>query len=324
MRKGKQKFLKTVRCLQLITTLFIYHVFADDAAIMAVLAKGFSNAPPGWSGNTPCKWTGVQCDSSGRVISIILISKSLSGKLPSGLNKLSSLQSLNFQRNQLLGPLPSLSNLTSLREVYLDGNNFTSVPPDFLMGLTSLQTFSIGENLNLPPWTIPNTLADSTALVSFIANKANIAGEIPDIFGSFPSLQRLRLSYNNITGGLPPSLAESGIQNLWLNNQIAGVSGGIDVLGAMSQVTQVWLHVNKFSGPIPDLSGCKSLFDLQLRDNQLTGVIPPSLSSLPELQNVTLENNLFQGPVPKFPAGVQVTDVSSDGKNSFCYTSTGP
>ncbi|XP_027114149.1 receptor-like kinase TMK4 [Coffea arabica] len=324
MRKGKQKFLKTVRCLQLITTLFIYHVFADDAAIMAELAKGFSNAPPGWSGNTPCKWTGVQCDSSGRVISIILISKSLSGKLPSGLNKLSSLQSLNFQRNQLLGPLPSLSNLTSLREVYLDGNNFTSVPPDFLMGLTSLQTFSIGENLNLPPWTIPNTLADSTALVSFIANKANIAGEIPDIFGSFPSLQSLRLSYNNITGGLPPSFAESGIQNLWLNNQIAGLSGGIDVLGAMSQVTQVWLHVNKFSGPIPDLSGCKSLFDLQLRDNQLTGVIPPSLSSLPELQNVTLENNLFQGPVPKFPAGVQVSDGSSDGKNNFCNTSPGP
>ncbi|KAM7496260.1 hypothetical protein LguiA_020674 [Lonicera macranthoides] len=39
----------------------------------------------------------------------------------------------------------------------------------------------------------------------------------------------------------------------------------------MSQLTQAWLHVNKFSGPIPDLSECSSLFDLRLRDNDFIG-----------------------------------------------------
>ncbi|KAL3517847.1 hypothetical protein ACH5RR_020436 [Cinchona calisaya] len=323
MRKEKHKFLKTIWYLILITTLFICHVFADDdAAIMVELVKGFTIPPPGWGGNTPpCKWIGVQCDSSGRVIYINLISKNLSGQLPSDLKNLSSLQSLNLQRNQLSGSIPSLSNHTSLKEVFLDDNNFTSIPPDFLTGMTSLQTFSISDNVNLPPWTIPTSLDDSTGLVSFIANNANVVGVIPDIFGSFPSLQNLRLSYNNLTGGLPPSFTNSGIKNLSLNNQVAGLSGRIDVLETMSQVTQVWLHVNKFSGPIPDLSGSKSLSDLQLRDNQLTGVIPPSLSSLPKLSNLTLQNNNFQGPVPSFSKGVQ---VNLGDTNSFCNTIPGP
>ncbi|KAL3531066.1 hypothetical protein ACH5RR_010388 [Cinchona calisaya] len=320
MRKQKQDLLKNV-CFFIFLTTLIHRVFADDAAIMAELAKGLSPAPPGWNNGPPCKWPGVQCDPSGRVTSINLISKSLTGQLPPDLNKLSSIQSLNLQRNQLSGPLPSLSNIATLREVYLDNNNFTSVPPDFLSGLTSLQTFSISENPNLLPWTIPNSLTDSSGLVTFSATKAKIVGQIPDIFGSFPSLQNLRLSYNNITGGLPWSFANSGIQNLWLNNQDVGFSGRIEVLGAMSQLSQVWLHVNKFSGPIPDLSECKALFDLQLRDNQLTGVIPPSLTSLPKLSNVSLANNDFQGPVPSFPRGVQ---FNLGDTNSFCNTSPGP
>ncbi|RYR40942.1 hypothetical protein Ahy_A09g046685 [Arachis hypogaea] len=43
---------------------------------------------------------------------------------------------------------------------------------------------------------------------------------------------------------------------------------------------------------------CDSLFDLQLRDNKLTGVVPSSLMALPSLKN---------SPVPVFDKGVQVT-----------------
>ncbi|KAL2488281.1 Leucine-rich repeat protein kinase family protein [Forsythia ovata] len=301
-------------------TTFLHHVSADDTAIMATLAKSLSPSPPNWSGSNPCKWQGVKCDSSGRISSISLPFKSLSGELPSILNQLSNLKSLHLQNNQLSGPLPSLSNLASLEDVNLDGNNFSSVPPDFLSGLTSLQTFSINNNSNLPPWKIPDTLKDCTSLVSFIAGKANLAGEIPDIFGSLPSLQNLRLSYNNLTGSLPASFSNSGIQNLWLNNQMTGLSGTINVIGTMSQLTEVWLHVNKFSGPIPDLSACTELSDLQLRDNFLTGVIPDSLTKLPKLKTVALQNNVFQGPQPGFSNGVQASLGTS---NNFCNPSPG-
>ncbi|CAA3010344.1 receptor-like kinase TMK4 [Olea europaea subsp. europaea] len=302
-------------------TAFLHYVSADDATIMAALAKSLSSHPSGWVGPKPCKWQGVDCDSSGKISSISLPSMSLTGQIPSNLNQLSNLKSLHLQNNFLSGPLPSLSNLASLQDVNLDGNNFSSVPRDFLSGLTSLQTFSINNNSNLPPWIIPETLKDSTSLVSFNAGKANLVGQIPDIFGSFPSLQNLRLSYNNLTGSLPLSFSNSGIQNLLLNNQMMGLSGTIDVLRTMSQLTEVWLHVNKFSGPIPDLSSCRELYDIQLRDNFLTGVIPESFTKLPKLKTAMLQNNVFQGPQPGFSNGVQVNLGTS---NNFCNPSPGP
>ncbi|CAN4093301.1 unnamed protein product [Withania somnifera] len=294
---------------------------AEDASIMAKLAKSLTPTPAGWSGSNVCKWSGVSCDSSGRISSISLISKSVGGQLPPDLNQLSSLQSLNIQKNRLSGPLPPLSDLHSLQDVHLDSNNFTSVPPTFLSGLTNLQHISIDDNPNLPPWTIPDSLKDSPSLADFSASNANIIGQIPDIFGSFPSLENLRLSYNNITGSLPSSFAKSGIQNLVLNNQKSGLSGRIDVLGSMEQLTQVWIHVNKFSGPIPDLSLCRNLVDLQLRDNSLTGEIPASLISHPKLANLSLQNNVFLGPMPVFKSSVQ---VSLGNTNHFCNPVPGP
>ncbi|KAF8391903.1 hypothetical protein HHK36_022243 [Tetracentron sinense] len=309
--------------INLFSVIFLFSfTLADDAAIMNKLADSLSPTPSDWSGSNPCKWTGINCDSSGRVTSISLASKSLSGSLPTDLNQLTQLKTLSLQNNQISGALPSLSNLTNLQEVYLDNNNFTSVSPSFLSGLTSLQIFSISENPNLATWLIPQDLAQSGSLVTFYASKANIGGTIPDLFGSFPNLQSLRLSYNNLTGTLPSSLAGSEIQNLWLNNQVMGLSGSIDVLGSMTQLLQVWLHANGFSGAIPDLSKCTLLFDLQLRDNRFTGLVPPSLTLLPKLVNVTLQNNKLQGPVPDFPSGVEVNLGTTT--NSFCNSKPGP
>ncbi|KAK4404070.1 Receptor-like kinase TMK4 [Sesamum angolense] len=296
---------------------------ADDSAVMLKLLSSLSPAPSGWSSSTRfCNWTNVNCDSTSTyVTSINLNSASVSGSLPPELNQLSQLKSLAVQKNSLSGTLPSFENMTSLEQIYLDNNGFTSVPNNFLLGLTNLQTFSISENMNLSPWQIPSYLTDSTNLVTFYASNASIVGYIPDIFVSFPNLQNLRLSYNDLNGSLPGSFSGSEIQNLWLNNQKRGLSGGIDVLANMTQLYQVWLHANAFSGGIPDLSKCTNLFDLQLRDNRFTGVVPPSLMNLPNLVNITLQNNKLQGPFPQFPSRVQVTIGTT---NSFCLDKPGP
>ena len=68
------------------------------------------------------------------------------------------------------------------------------------------------------------------------------------------------------------------------------------------------------------------LFDLQLRDNLLTGVVPnfptvpSSLTAIPSLRNVWLANNMLQGPRPTFPVSLMV-DLS--GTNSFCSVTAG-
>ncbi|KAL2508743.1 Leucine-rich repeat protein kinase family protein [Forsythia ovata] len=311
------------------TFFFIHLVFtllslssADDTAVMSKLLSSFSPTPSGWSSTTQfCTWTNVNCDNSKSfVTSINLISKSLSGTLPSELNQLSQLKSISLQRNSLSGTLPSFSNMSFLEEIYLDSNNFESIPPNFLLGLTNLQSFTIDDNYNLSPWEIPFYLTDSTNLVMFYASNASLNGVIPDFFSAFQNFQRLRLSYNNLTGSLPASFGGSEIQNLWLNNQKLGLSGTIEVLSSMSQLSQVWLHANAFTGPIPDLSNCTILFDLQLRDNQFTGLVPASLISLPKLVNITLQNNKLQGPMPEFGKGVK---VELGNTNSFCKDTAG-
>ncbi|XP_058112723.1 receptor-like kinase TMK4 [Magnolia sinica] len=299
--------------------------FPDDFSTMQKLANLLTPTPQGWLSSTdPCgntKWSGVVC-SSGRVVSINIASQSISGSLPSDLNKLTALKSLSLQKNTLSGSLPSLANLINLQEIYLDGNQFSSIPPTFFDNLPSLQSVSLDGN-PLLPWSIPD-LSQSTPLALFYASNANVVGPIPDFFGSLPSLQSLRLSYNNITGGLPHTFATSGLKNLWLNNQksTTKLEGPIDVLGSMTHLSQVWLHTNSFTGPVPDLSNCTSLFDLQIQDNCLTGVLPQSIFTLPSLVNVSLGNNNLQGPFPSFASAVKVDNAITN--NNFCNANGGP
>ncbi|XP_030949321.1 receptor-like kinase TMK4 [Quercus lobata] len=288
---------------------------------MAKLLASFSTAPSGWSNSTDyCNWTNVVCDR-GRVTDIELISQSLSGTLPSDLGTLTQLETLSLQENSFSGPMPSFANHTSLRYLYLDNNNFSSIPSGFFQGLTNLQVLYLSENHNIAPWTIPTELTQATSLLRFYASDTNIFGSLPDFFGSFPNLTDLGLAYNNLSGTLPQSLGGSSIRKLRLERQKNGLSGTIDVLSSMTQLSQVWLFENEFTGPIPDLSNSTSLFDLQLSDNQFTGLIPDSLMSIATLRNVSLDNNELQGPYPQFPSSVTNHTL---GTNSFCRNTPGP
>ena len=321
------RHLKTLLCLSsfIIFSILTLSSFtsADDAAVMSKLLNALSPTPSNWS-NTKhyCDWKNVICDSTLRVTSINLSYQSLSGTLPSDLGTLTQLTYLLLQRNFFSGPIPSFANLTSLQVLRLDTNNFTSIPNGFFQGLTSLQFLTLSRNYQLAPWTIPTELSQSTSLTTFYSSNSNIFGSLPDIFDYFPILRDLQLSENNLTGPLPKSFGGSKIVLLWLENQSNGLSGNIDVLSSMTKLYQAVLFKNQFTGPIPDLSNCTDLFDIQIRDNQLTGLVPDSLMSIPTLKNISLDNNMLQGPYPKFPSFV--THVTLNGINTFCNNIPGP
>ncbi|KAF3785578.1 Receptor protein kinase [Nymphaea thermarum] len=297
---------------------------AGDARVMHELASAIDpgGSALGWSSSTdPCKWKQVYCSSDGRVTGLRLGGLSLGGTLPASLRNLTSLQTLELQNNNLAGPLPSLAGLGSLSVAILHDNSFTSFPPDFFSGLASLQAVYLDHN-PFAPWDIPLSLADATALVNFSANDAGVRGSIPSFVGTFSSILSFNLAYNNLTGGLPSSLSGTSLQVFWLNNQKGPkLSGGIDVLANMTDLVQVWLHSNAFTGPLPDLAALTSITDLNLRDNRFTGPVPPSLVSIPTLKNISLTNNLLQGRIPDFHAGV---GVDNDPKlNRYCLPTPG-
>ncbi|KAJ0096052.1 hypothetical protein Patl1_15624 [Pistacia atlantica] len=289
------------------------------------LKTSIGNPPNlGWTDPNPCKWEHVDC-SDNRVTKIQIGSQSLKGTLPPDLRNLTSLTVLEVMKNELSGPIPSLAGLSSLQEVLFNDNNFTYFPPDFFSGLTSLQTISLDYN-SFEVWEIPVSLTNATTLQKFSANGANVTGTVPGFLGGdvFPGLKSLNLAMNNLHGQLPESFAGSAIETLWLNGQNSDtkLNGSVSLLQNMTSLTQVWLHMNQFTGPLPDLSGLTGLKDFSLRDNQLTGIVPSSLVNLPGLSTVNLTNNLLQGPTPKFDTSKIRVDMRT-GSNSFCLDDPG-
>uniref|UniRef100_A0ACD5WLQ3 Uncharacterized protein n=1 Tax=Avena sativa TaxID=4498 RepID=A0ACD5WLQ3_AVESA len=303
-----------------------------DLAVLEDLRGAITNPDAlGWGapGTDPCSgggWAHVSCDRSGRVNNLDLKNAGLTGTLPPSFPKLDALQDLSLQNNSLAGPLPSFRGMSSLRAAYLNENNFSSIPRDFFDGLGDLEEICLdGNPLNASRggWAIPPGLAASVPqLRKLWLQGCNLTGALPDSLGAITGLQELRLSYNSLSGPIPPSLAASGIQILWLNNQDGEhkLSGTLDVLAGMVHLQVAWLHGNQFSGAIPDaIAACTQLTTLYLNGNRLVGVVPPALTALPLLKDVQLDNNNLVGPVPVLKAG-NVT-ISHNG---FCGLACAP
>ncbi|CAL5186881.1 unnamed protein product [Lathyrus oleraceus] len=178
--------------------------------------------------------------------------------------------------------------------------------------MSQLASVEIDDN-PFEPWEIPVSLKDASSLQNFSANNANVKGKLPNFLGDdvFPVLTLLHLAFNNLEVVLPKSFSGLKVESLWLNGQKSDgkLTGSVEVLQNMTSLTEVWLHSNAFSGPLPSFEGLKDLEVLSLRDNSFTGVVPSSLVSLKSLKVVNLTNNLFQGPVPGFGAGIVATTL---------------
>lgn len=303
-----------------------------DQAALDDLRESLTNPDAlGWpaSGGDACgppAWPHVSCDHSGRVDNLDLKNAGLAGTLPPSISSLAALQDLSLQGNRLSGPLPSFRGMSSLRRAYLNDNAFDAIPRDFFDGLTDLLEISLGNNPGLNAtrggWALPQALAASAQQLQILSlDNCSLAGAIPAFLGGMTSLQNLTLSYNYLSGPVPDAFNGSGLQRLWLNNQLgeAKLSGTLDVVATMAGLQELWLHGNEFSGPVPDaLAACDAIYTLRLNSNQLVGLLPPGLAAMPRLQELKLDNNDLLGPVPP----VKAPNFTFSG-NGFCAPNPG-
>ncbi|GAU20413.1 hypothetical protein TSUD_12310 [Trifolium subterraneum] len=308
-----------LQLMVLFSLMFVSAWSQDDEVVMKKLKTTISKNNLDWSNNDFCKWEKVQCSGTKRVTSIELKSSTVEGYLPEELAKLTELTYFRCSGNSLSGDFPHMPN--SLQKLYIDSNKFTSMPNDFFTNMSNLIEVAIDYN-PFSQWQIPSNLKNCLALQTFSAVNVSFVGVIPEFFGeeTFPSLTALKLSFNSLEGNLPNSLSGSSIQYLWVNGQKSNkkLNGTLFVLQNMTSLQQIWVHGNSFTGPIPDFSNLDQLYDVSLRDNQLSGVVPSSLTSLQSLKTVNLTNNDLQGSPPKFQDGVQVDMDMDRGRHSFC------
>ena len=257
---------------------------------------------PYWIGNVNwgsveplAAWSGVQTDASGRVSSLALEGRVLTGPLPAALGHLDHLTDLSLGANGLQGPIPAaLGNLIRLRRLNLSHNRLDGPIPE-LSSLTNLTYLNLrGNRLHGP---IPSSLGRLVNLSNLFLDNNQLSGPIPTTLGRLTSLRTLFLDNNQISGPIPDL---SGLPKLaYLNLGHNQLSGPLPItLGQHVNLRELALGHNQLSGPIPDLSGLPKLTYLNLGHNQLSGPIPASLGRHANLRELALGHNQLIGPLP--------------------------
>ena len=187
---------------------------------------------PNWANNEgwltdapPGEWYGVGTDGGGRVVSLDLsgrwdnetqevIPHGLRGTIPTELEALIKLRTLDLSLNELTGPIPAeLGNLSNLATLDLGSNNLSGTIPPELGGLASLRWLDLLANELTGP--IPPELGKLANLAVLRVARNRLSGPIPSELGNLANLTWLDLAQNELTGPIPSELG--GLAHLeWL------------------------------------------------------------------------------------------------------------
>ncbi|GIM03254.1 hypothetical protein Vretimale_7947, partial [Volvox reticuliferus] len=201
---------------------------------------------------------------------------------PSG--ALAGLVYLHLPANQLTGTLPiGLLQHPSLQYLDLSGNALVgSLPGELFTGPNNLRSVQLrGNRLSGPLPDLPPTAAVVEDLTYMDLSSNGLTGTLPTYLASRAKLTHLDASNNRLMGPVAPLLRASlSLSYLALrNNSLNGTIPTENMLGS-TQLQYLDLSQNHLSGTLPPLI-LLHLVTLVLTGNtNLTGELPPGLSSL--------------------------------------------
>ncbi|XP_054822762.1 leucine-rich repeat receptor-like protein kinase TDR isoform X2 [Prosopis cineraria] len=266
-----------------------------------------------------------------------LMYNDMNGTVPEGIAQLPNLETLLIWSNDFSGLLPqSLGKNSNLMWVDVSTNNFVgSIPPDICNRgvLHKLILFSNRFSGSLSP-----SLSNCSSLVRLRLEDNLFTGHIPLKFRHLPDISYVDISRNKFLGGIPSDISQA-IKLTYFNvsnNPLLGgtipaqtwslpllqnfsasscrISGNLPQFESCKSVSSIELDRNNLSGVIPfTVSNCQNLESIKLSSNNLSGPIPEQLASIPVLGVVDLSHNNLNGPIPaKFSASssLQLLNVS--------------
>ncbi|KAL9262254.1 putative inactive receptor kinase [Drosera capensis] len=169
-----------------------------------------------------CKWRGIECSSTRRVVRLVLENSDLAGPFPDDtVTKLDQLRVLSLRNNSFTGPIPDLSGLLNLKALFLDHNSFNGSFPPSISSLHHIRTLDLSHNNLSGP--IPASIEYLDRLYSLRLDSNRFNGSIPAI--SISSLEIFNVSDNNLSGPIPvtATLSRFGIDGFSSNPDLCGV-----------------------------------------------------------------------------------------------------
>ncbi|KAJ6807338.1 receptor-like protein kinase HAIKU2 [Iris pallida] len=220
------------------------------------------------------------------------------GTIPD-LTPLHKLQTLVLSDNFFSGVFPwtSLRNLTSLTSLSLGDNPFGPSPfPEEVTNLTSLRWLFLSDsNLN---GEIPPSIGDLTALVDLELADNFLSGPIPPEITKLEKLWELELYNNSLTGTLPPGFGNLS-ELAYFDASMNSLEGNVSELRFLNKLVSLQLFYNDFSGELPRKFGeFKFLVNLSLYSNRFSGELPATLGSWSEMNLIDVSTNSFSGRIP--------------------------
>ncbi len=251
----------------------------------------------------------------------------LTGTIPASLSALTNLQQLFLNDNQLSGPIPaSLGALTKLQYLYLHNNQLSGCYPASLSTLCGIQFKNFSGNTGLPD-------GGSAAGFSYFC-ATGLSSNLAVNIAANPSLAITQGQSTQLTAGGADTYRWSTTSTA--NPITVSVAGPYSVTGtttagcsntATATVTVIdqgtspdyqalvdlynatngpgWTNkTNWLTGTSPcgwfgvTCDGGGRVTNLDLGNNQLSGILPASLSALTNLQYIVFNDNQLSGTIP--------------------------
>lgn len=272
-------------------------------------------------------WAGVKIENK-RIVALNLNARGLEGQLPTSLNTLSNLKTLNISSNPLTGSLEMLTSLSNLKTLNIAATNYRESYgnlPSVFGQMRQLTSLNIAQNGFTSPISDTTGFFLLTNLEELYIQSNNFAGSMQSEFGNFRKLKKFNLSASRFSGALPASLRNlTQLEEFYLSNNnfnsdlgdIISAMPNLRILSAASnqlgrnrelptslynltRLTYLDLSNNEYEFYIrPQISNLQNLETLLLQNNKLTQNLPILISRLSKLITCNLSNNLLKGQIP--------------------------
>ena len=186
-----------------------------------------------------------------------------------------------------------LQNFTKIKVLDLSKLNLNTVPQK-LSTYTNLEVLNLSNNVISQKFNIVNGLSKLTDLDL----SGNQLTTIPAAIGLNVNLKSLNLSNNNFSANYSAPL--STLKNLeWLSLEINQIENFPTELNQLTKLIHLNFGRNKISGGLSSLLNLTNLEQLFLNNNTFSGEFPTELLQLKKLQMLALTSNQFSGEIPQ-------------------------
>ncbi|TYI39703.1 hypothetical protein ES332_A02G113000v1 [Gossypium tomentosum] len=247
----------------------------------------------GFTGNIP-----EELGNLAELSFLALNSNNFTGKIPPSLGKLSKLYWLDLADNQLVGAIP-VSTLTSpgldlllkAKHFHFNKNKLSgAIPPKlFSSEMVLIHILFDGNQLT---GNIPSTLGHVQTLEVLRLDRNALWGEVPSNLNNLTNINDLNLAHNNLTGPLPDLTSMNTLNYVDLSNNLFDPTEAPVWFSTLSSLTTLVIEHGSLRGPVPEkLFSFPQIQQVKLRNNAFNGTLNLGDSVGTQLQLVDLQNN---------------------------------